>query len=123
MTIDSIEYLYTFRDASFPREGIRIMSAASRIHMLARPTSPPLQVSGASIAPGAELLLQGREDPSPGSGIRTGLVLMALLACMTIYTVSFYTPAAGGTLGTALSAAPLVILPTILLLLRSVKSI
>jgi len=101
------------------RECIRIVNDATRTQRLEGLLNPPLHPPGDPTAPGTEFLLQGREDPSPKSGVRTGLVLMALLAISSIFTVSIYSPGIHGDgLGLALWAAPAVALAMVLLLPR-----
>jgi hypothetical protein len=68
------------------------MSHATRTTQLERPPDPSLRPTVESTAPGAECLLQAGEDSSPGSGVCTGLVLMALLAMASVFTVSMFSP-------------------------------
>jgi len=91
--------------------------------MLARPTSPLADVPRTTHVPGPEHLLQGREEPSPGSGHRTGLVLVALLAVATAYTVSLMSPVPDGAVRLACVVVPLAALPVVFFFSRSLKSI
>jgi hypothetical protein len=66
------------------------MSHATRTTRPERPPTTSLHPTGESTAPGTGILLQDGEDPSPGSGVRTGLVLMALLAVFSIFSCSLF---------------------------------
>jgi hypothetical protein len=100
------------------------MSPAYRNHGLERPLHSSFHPTGDPTAPGPEILLPGKEDPSPKSGVRTGLVLMALLAFFSVFTVSLYSPSFSGDGGLpAFLAAALVMLLAALLLLSPVISI
>ena len=68
------------------------MSHATRTPRLASPPNTSLHLTGDTTAPGEEYLLHEGEDPSPTSGVRTGLILMALLAIFSVFTVSLYSP-------------------------------
>jgi len=87
--------------------------------MLARPTPPLVNVPRTTHVPGPERLLQDREEPSPGSGHRTGLVLVALLAVAAVYTVSLFSPVPDGALRLACYSAPLAALPVVFFCSRS----
>ena len=82
------------------------MSQAPGTTRLKRPPNTSLHQNGDATASGTGFLLQRREDPSPGSGVRTGLVLMTLLAIFSVFSVSLYSPGLpGGDLWFALWAA------------------
>jgi len=96
------------------------MSPAYRNHRLETPPNSSLLPTGDTTAPGTEFLLPGREDPSPKSGVRTGIVLMALLAIFSLFSVSLYSPGlSGGTILAAACAVPALALLAVLLLPRS----
>jgi len=68
------------------------MTWASWIHRPDAPAYPPQTLPGTIQTPTTEPLLQGTEDPSPGSGMRTGLVLIVLLAGCSFWSVSMSSP-------------------------------